>query len=472
MSLSRAVRRAGVCGDTLRLMKTPETEVDRGGRGTEAAALARDSADTLGRFRAMFEMPKASDVTNDRSQEHGREQTCVYLCGNSLGLMPRATRAAVVQELDDWARLGVEGHFHAKHPWLAYHEELREMLARLVGAKTSEVVAMNSLTVNLHLMMASFYRPRGERTRIVIEDSAFPSDSYAVQSQAAWHGLAPSYAVVRLKPRNGEHTLRTEDVCGYLDSPEGRKVALVLLGGVNYLTGQVMDMQRITAAGQRAGAIVGWDLAHAAGNVVLKLHDWNADFACWCSYKYLNSGPGAVAGCFVHERHVRNTRWEGEDSLPRFAGWWGNDPKSRFKMGPEFAPVASADAWQLSNPPILAMAPVRESLRVFDEATMAALRTKSEALTGYLLGLIDAIDGAQGLIDVITPRDPAARGCQLSLAISKGAKAFHTALLERGVVCDFREPNVVRVAPVPLYNTFHDCWRFADILKSHLAAAK
>ena len=440
--------------------------VGGGGRGEEVHARALDAADALAGYREKFEMPRIADVGG--LEAGGGQEACVYLCGNSLGLMPKATRSAVVQELDDWARLGVEGHFHARHPWLPYHEELREMLARLVGGKTHEVVAMNSLTVNLHLMMASFYRPEGERTRIVIEDSAFPSDSYAVQSQAAWHGLRASETVVRLKPRAGEQTLRTEDVCAYLESGEGRKVALVMLGGVNYLTGQVMDMARITEAGHRAGAIVGWDLAHAAGNVVLKLHEWEADFACWCSYKYLNAGPGAVAGCFVHERHVRNTRWEGEGSLPRFAGWWGNDPRQRFKMGAEFAAVASADAWQLSNPPILAMAPVRESLKVFDEATMAALRHKSERMTGYLLGLIDGIAGAERLIEVITPRKVEARGCQLSLAIKERAREFHKALGAKGVVCDFREPNVVRVAPVPLYNTFHDCWRFAEILRGHL----
>lgn len=429
-----------------------------------------DRRDELAEYRALFEIPSVRGLKGEHTAG-GSGESCVYLCGNSLGLMPKATRGAVLQELDDWARLGVEGHFHAKHPWMPYHEELRDMLARLVGAKPHEVVAMNSLTVNLHLMMASFYRPRGERTRIVIEDSAFPSDSYAVQSQAAWHGLDAAGNVVRLKPRAGEHTLRTEDVCGYLESAEGARVALVLLGGVNYLTGQVMDMPRITEAGHRAGAIVGWDLAHATGNVPLSLHDWNADFACWCSYKYLNSGPGAVAGCFVHERHTRNTRWQGEGALPRFAGWWGNDPTARFKMGPEFTPVASADAWQLSNPPILAMAPVRESLRIFDRATMPALRQKSERLTGYLLGLIEQVAGElgePGRIETITPREESARGCQLSLAIKQKPREFHKALSESGVVCDFREPNVVRVAPTPLYSTYHDCWRFAEILRRHL----
>ena len=395
----------------------------------------------------------------------------MYLCGNSLGLMARETRAAVMQELDDWARLGVEGHFHAKHPWLPTHEFVRETAARLVGAKAHEVVAMNSLTANLHLMMATFYRPEiggGKRTKIVIEDNAFPSDSYAVQSQAAFHGLDPREHVVRLRAREGEWTLRTEDIEQFL-MREGSSVALMLLGGVNYLTGQVMEMGRLTEAGHRAGAVVGWDLAHAAGNVELNLHDWNADFACWCSYKYLNSGPGAVAGCFVHERHAKNTaRFGTPGALNRFAGWWGNDPRTRFVMGPEFVPVASADAWSLSNPPVLALAPVRVSLGIFDEVGMPALRAKSEKMTGYLRGLIDAIPGVERIVEITTPREAGQHGCQLSLAVRTRPKELHKALGADGVVCDFREPNVVRIAPVALYNTFRDCWRFAEILRGHV----
>lgn len=392
----------------------------------------------------------------------------VYLCGNSLGLMPKATRDAVNQEMDDWAKFGVEGHFHAKHPWFPTHEFCRETAARLVGGKSHEVVIMNSLTVNLHLMMATFYRPTKERYKIVVEDSCFPSDSYAVQSQTGLHGFDPKTAVVRLKPRQGEHTLRTDDVAGFLNE-HGRDVALVLLGGVNYLTGQVMDFARITEAAQRAGAMMGWDLAHAAGNVPLKLHEWGADFACWCSYKYLNSGPGAVAGCFVHEKHTRKTGAFGSvDYLPRFAGWWGNDPKTRFVMGPDFQPVASADAWSLSNPPVMAIAPVRTSLEIFDKATIPALRHKSEKLTGYLQELIDAIPGSEKTIEVITPREPGARGCQLSIAVKERSRDLHKALTADGVISDFREPNVIRVAPVPLYNTFHDCWRFAEILRKHV----
>lgn len=426
---------------------------------SESHALALDRADPLRSIREEFCIPRI-----DKGPHTGQE--AVYLCGNSLGLMPRATRDAVLQELDDWARLGVEGHFHAKHPWYPAHEFCREAAARLVGARPHEVVVMNSLTVNLHLMMVSFYRPRGSRVKLIIEDAAFPSDSYAVQSQAAWHGLDPREAVVRLKPRAGEQTLRTDDVIGEIQR-HGESVALVMLGGVNYLSGQVMDFARITEAGHRAGAVVGWDLAHAAGNVPLHLHDWNADFACWCSYKYLNSGAGAVAGCFIHERHVRNTRWDGgEVGLPRFAGWWGNDPATRFKMGPEFVPVATADAWSVSNPPVMALSPVRVSLGIFDRVGMGALREKSLKLTGYLRGLIDGI--GPGVIDVTTPREPEASGCQLSIAVKDRPRELFNALTADGVMCDFREPNVIRVAPVPLYNTFHDCWRFAGILRGHV----
>ncbi|MCC6322001.1 MAG: kynureninase [Phycisphaerales bacterium] len=415
----------------------------------EAAALALDQADPLRAFREQFHIPR----TPDGSAE------VVYLCGNSLGLMPRATRDAVMQELDDWARLGVEGHFHARHPWFPAHEFCRETAARLVGARPHEVVMMNSLTVNLHLMMATFYRPTPDRYRIVIEDAAFPSDSYAVWSQAHWHGLDPSDAVVRLKPRHGEHALRTDDILETLER-HGETIALVMLSGVNYLTGQVFDFAKITEAGHRLGAHVGWDLAHAAGNIPLSLHDWNADFACWCSYKYLNSGAGAVAGCFIHERHTRNT------DLPRFAGWWGNDPKTRFKMGPEFVPIPTADAWSLSNPPVLALSPVRVSLGIFDLATMPALRTKSLALHAYLRTQVESLRSPA--IDLITPREDSAHGSQLSIAVKDRPRDLFNALTQDHVMCDFREPNVVRIAPVPLYNTFHDCWRFTEILRKHL----
>jgi kynureninase len=320
-----------------------------------------------------------------------------------------------------------------------------------------EVVAMNSLTVNLHLMMATFYRPAGERTRIVIEDTAFPSDSYAVRSQAVHHGLDPDTTVVRLKPRPGEEHLRTEDIVAYLER-DGRQVALLLLGGVNYLTGQLMDMQAVTKAGRAAGAVVGWDLAHAAGNVPLRLHDWDVDFAAWCTYKYLNSGPGAVAGCFVHERHVR------DPALSRLSGWWGTDPATRFRMEPRIDPPASADAWQLSNPPILALAPVLASLEIFDRAGMDALRARSERLTAYLAGRLAPIAG----LEVVTSADPGARGCQLSLRVPDAAGLTGRLAVSAGVIADAREPEIVRLAPVPLYSTFHDCHRAAVALAAAL----
>ncbi|PRX01847.1 UNVERIFIED_ORG: kynureninase [Actinomadura viridilutea] len=411
-----------------------------------AEARRLDETDPLPTLRAEFHVPTGPD---------GGE--VAYFAGNSLGLQPRAAARLVEEELLDWARLGVEGHHRARRPWVDYHELLREPAARLVGALPHEVVAMNSLTVNLHLMMATFYRPSGDRTRILIEDSAFPSDSYAVQSQAVHHGLDPAETIVRLRPRPGEEHLRTEDVVGHLER-EGHHVALVLLGGVNYLTGQLMDIPTITKAGRAAGAVVGWDLAHAAGNVPLRLHDWDVDFAAWCSYKYLNSGPGAVAGCFVHERHVRNP------ALPRLAGWWGNDPATRFAMEPDFVPVASADSWQLSNPPILAMAPVLASLRIFDRVGMEALRAKSRRLTGYLA---DRLEGIAGL-EVITPSDPAWRGCQLSIRVADAKGLVRRLADEAGVIADAREPDVVRLAPTPLYSTFLDCHRAAEALRAIL----
>ncbi len=423
----------------------------------EAFARRLDDLDPLAHFRDEFHIPKR------RAAVTSAGTPALYLCGNSLGLQPKATRDAVLTELDDWARLGVEGHHLGRNPWLHYHEAMAGPAARLVGAREHEVVMMNSLTVNLHLLLASFYRPTRERFKIVIEDDAFPSDSYAVQTQARWHGLDPSSAIVRLKPRKDEDTVRTEDVLEFIER-EGRSVAVMMLGGVNYLTGEWFDMPAITAAAQKQGCIVGWDLAHAAGNVPMRLHDWNVDFAAWCTYKYLNSGPGAVAGAFVHERHTRNPE------LVRLAGWWGNDPATRFEMGPDFQPRLTAESWQVSNPPILSFAPVRVSLEMFDRATMSALRRKSEQLTGYLEYLLDRIAKQNGKdsIFIITPREPGARGCQLSLAILGGngrPRELHAELEREGVVCDFRAPNVIRVAPTPLYNTFHEAWRFAQIVE-------
>ncbi len=433
---------------------------------SEQGAIELDRRDELRSYRERFEFP---------TRLHANP---VYLTGNSLGLMPKATRTMLEEELDDWAGLGVEGHFEARRPWMPYHELLREPLARLVGALPHEVVAMNSLTVNLHLMMVSFYRPTAERFKIVVEEAAFPSDTYAVLTHAASRGLDPEQAVVRLKPREGENSLRDEDVVEYLER-EGKSVALVMLGGVNYRNGQLMDMAAITRAGHKAGAMVGWDLAHAVGNVPLELHGLGADFACWCSYKYLNSGPGAVAGCFVHERHAKNTKWKpdthapGSESratkdeyLPRLSGWWGNDPATRFVMGPAYEPSASADAWQCSNPPIMAMAPVLGSLKIFDEVGMDRLRAKSLRLTAYMHELLKTLP--DGAIEVLTPGEERRRGCQWSIAVRGGGhgKELLKTLRSHGVICDFREPNVIRAAPVPLYNSFHDVWRFVDVLRA------
>jgi kynureninase len=390
-------------------------------------------------------------------------RSLAYFAGNSLGLMPLAARQAVAEELDAWAALGVEGHFDGARPWLPYHELLRGPAARLVGAQPAETVAMNTLTVNLHVLMATFYRPTPDRYRIVIEESAFPSDAYAVASQAALHGLSPDDAILRLASREGEHVLRTEDVVDRLRR-DGERVALVLLGAVNYLTGELMDVAAVTEAGHDAGATVGWDLAHAAGNVPLALHDWNVDFAAWCSYKYLNAGPGAVAGCFVHGRHCD------DPSLTRLAGWWGHDPSTRFAMPRDFVPQAGAAGWQQSNPPILALAPVRVSLDLFDAVGLPALRARSIRLTGYLEGLLDEAVEA-GIAGLLTPRDPERRGCQLSVAVGADATAVARQLRhEHGVIADVREPGVLRFAPTPLYSTYEDCWRGVDGLVKVLAA--
>jgi len=412
----------------------------------EAFARHLDSIDELAPQRERFHIPPARD---------GRDS--IYLCGNSLGLMPRAARSLVDQELEDWARLGVEGHFHATCPWYPYHEVFRETGARLVGAQAGEVVMMNSLTVNLHLLLVSFYRPTAERFRVIMEDGAFPSDTYAVKTHLRARGIDPEKALVLLAPREGEQLLRHDEIEQAI-AREGDRLALVMLGGVNFRTGQVMEMARITAAAHRTGALCGFDLAHAAGNIPLELHAWNVDFACWCSYKYLNAGPGAIAGAFVHQRHAGNA------SIPRFGGWWGNDPATRFRMHlePEFIPVASAESWQVSNPPILAMAPLRASLAIFDEVGMTALRRKSRVLTGYLEFLLR--EWMPQECRLISPSAPGERGCQLSIQVLSEARSRFKSLEASGVICDFREPDVIRVAPVPLYNSFLEVWRFAQIL--------
>lgn len=416
---------------------------------SEQEARRRDAADPG--HRELFHVPPATA---------GRYPEVAYLAGNSLGLQPKATRAELVADLDAWARYGVAGHLVGDQPWLPYHEPLTEPAARLVGARPAEVVVMNSLTVNLHLLMVSFYRPQGSRTRIVIEDHAFPSDSYAVRSQARYHGLDPDTTVVRLTPRPGEDTLRSGDVVDYLER-EGSAAALVLLGAVNYRTGEVPDLPAITAAGRAAGAVVGWDLAHAAGNLPLRMHDWGADFAAWCSYKYLNAGPGAIAGVFVHERHL------GDPDLPRFEGWWSTEPATRFEMAPVSRPPATADAWQISNPPIFSMGPVRTSLEIFDKVGMTALRARSERLTGYLEGLLGALTPA---LPVVTPREAARRGCQLSVRVPGAARVADELRDGYAVIADAREPDILRLTPVPLYSTYHECWRAATALADVVGA--
>lgn len=405
-----------------------------------------DRQDPLAALRERFHIPKT---------ENGED--CIYLCGNSLGLQPLSTRAALLQELEDWRTLGVEGHFQAKNPWMPYHEFLTESYARLVGALPSEVVAMNSLTVNLHLLMVSFYRPTPERYKIIIEGGAFPSDQYAVKSQLEFHGFDPKDGLVELTPREGEHTLRRDDILTAIER-EGPRTALVLLGGVNYYTGQFYPLEAVTRAAHAQGCLVGFDLAHAVGNVPLRLHDWGPDFACWCSYKYLNSGPGSLAGAFVHQRHEQTER-------PRFAGWWGHDKESRFKMGPDFRPIPGAEGWQLSNPPILSLAAVKASLEIFDEVGMKALREKSLKLTGFLLELLQGHDG----FHIMTPTTEDDRGCQLSLVVEKNGRRVFDALTESGVVCDWREPDCIRIAPVPLYNSFGDVLKFSQIFLDEVA---
>jgi kynureninase len=405
-------------------------------------ALTMTARDPLAEYQNRFHIPKIPGGPD-----------CVYLCGHSLGLQPRTVRDYIERELKDWAKLGVEGHFHAQNPWMPYHEMLAASTARLVGALPEEVVVMNSLTVNLHLMLVSFYRPTAARNIIVIESNAFPSDQYAVQSQIRYHGYDSASSLIEIAPRPGEKAIRTEDVERLL-AEEGGRIALVMLGGVNYYSGQAFECAHITQAGHAKGCVVGFDMAHAAGNIPLQLHDWNADFAVWCSYKYLNGGPGCIAGCFVHERH-RHDR-----NLPRFAGWWGNDKSARFRMEPKFQPIAGAEGWQLSNPSILSMAALRASMDIFDEVGIERLRIKSEILTGYLEFLLEQKPHED--FSIITPRDPAQRGAQLSLQIKKNGRALCDSLAEQGIICDWREPDILRVAPVPLYNSFLDVYTFAE----------
>ncbi|ALI98737.1 kynureninase [Rufibacter tibetensis] len=417
-------------------------------QNTLAYAQSQDQADPLRSFRDQYHIP----------QHNGKDT--VYLCGNSLGLQPKSARAALENEMVKWAELGVEGHFTGDNPWFTYHAALAPATARLVGAKPEEVVVMNQLTVNLHLMLVSFYRPQGKRYKILTEAGAFPSDQYALESQVKFHGFQPDDAIIEVAPRAGEHTLRTEDIVNTIQQ-HGEELALVMMGGVNYYTGQVFDMAAITQAAHGVGALCGFDLAHAAGNVTMQLHDWDVDFAVWCTYKYLNSGPGGTSGVFIHERHAHNPE------IPRFAGWWGHDQNVRFQMKKGFTPMPGADGWQLSNGQILPMAVHKASLELFDEAGIENLWAKSERLTGYLEFLIKELNQPKEALEVITPAEPSARGCQLSLLVHQNGRQLFETLMANGFILDWREPNVIRVAPTPMYNTFEDVHRFGQFLAAH-----
>ena len=415
-----------------------------------AYAQQLDAEDQLAKYRNQFHLPTQEDGTAN-----------IYLCGNSLGLQPKSIAGALTQELDDWKKYGVEGHFHAKNPWMPYHEFLTDAMAKVVGAKSHEVVVMNTLTVNLHLMMVSFYKPTEKRFKIMIEADAFPSDKYAAASQIRFHGYDPKIALIELKVRDGEVCLRDEDIKAKIDE-HGDELALIMLGNTNYYTGQYFDMKQISEWGHAQGAMVGFDCAHGAGNVMLDLHDTGCDFAVWCTYKYLNSGPGSLGGVFIHERHS-----ESED-LPRFEGWWGHKKSTRFKMRDDFEPIRGVEAWQLSNPPILSMAAIWSSLKIFDEVGMKSLREKAIQLTGYLEFLVNQL--GDEVVQIITPSSPNARGCQLSIQVKNADKSLYERISKRGVIADWREPDVIRVAPVPLYNSFEDVFKFANILKSEIAA--
>ncbi|HRE74212.1 MAG TPA: kynureninase [Flavobacteriales bacterium] len=425
-------------------------------RNTLEFAREADQQDPLRSYRQQFHFP----------QHQGTD--VVYFTGNSLGLQPKRTREHILQELDDWAKFGVEGHFYAKHPWFSYHENLTASNAAIVGALPSEVVCMNQLTVNIHLLMVSFYRPTPLRYKILCEAKAFPSDQYALETQVQHHGFRAEDAILEIAPREGEYTIRTEDILKVIEENKD-SLALVMMGGVNYYTGQFFDIKTITAAAQKVGAYAGWDLAHAAGNVELHLHDWNVDFAAWCSYKYLNAGPGSVSGAFVHEKHAHS-------KLPRFAGWWGHDKSIRFKMEKGFQPMPGAEGWQLSNAPVLSMAAYKASLELFAEVGMPQLIKKSRLLSGYLEFLIaevnKAVSGKENTpLEIITPLEWNQRGAQISMVAHGQGKDLFNKLIAEGVIPDWREPNVIRLAPVPMYNSFEDMFRFAEILTRILKSA-
>lgn len=405
----------------------------------------QDTKDPLADYRKQFHIPKDTD---------GNEM--IYLCGNSLGLQPKTTKSYINQELDDWANLGVEGHTHAKNPWLPYHEFLTESMAKVVGAKPIEVVTMNTLTANLHFMMVSFYKPAPGRYKIVIEADAFPSDKYAVESQLRHHGYNDKEGLILWKAREGEELVRYEDLEAIMQE-HGDEVALIMIGGVNYYTGQFFDLKRITHIGHKHGTMVGFDCAHGAGNVELNLHDSGADFAVWCTYKYLNSGPGSLAGAFVHERHAHNK------TLNRFTGWWSHNKQTRFNMRHDFDQLPGAEGWQLSNPPILSLAAIRASLDIFNEVGIDKLNEKSRKLTGYFEFLLKQL--GEDVIRIITPENPLERGCQLSIQVKNADKSLHNKLTKAGVISDWREPDVIRCAPVPLYNSYQDVFHMVERLK-------
>lgn len=424
-------------------------------QNTLSYAQQADREDALASFRNEFHLP----VINGKP--------VIYLCGNSLGLQPKGARAAIDQELNDWAELGVEGHFKGKNPWKYYHHFLTEQAAKVVGAKPGEVVVMNNLTANLHLMMVSFYRPTKTRYKIMMEATAFPSDQYAMESQARFHGFDPEDAIIELKPRDGEYTLRTEDIINKINEHKN-DLAIIMMGGVNYYTGQAFDMEAIAKAGHAVGANVGFDCAHAAGNLRLQLHDWDVDFAVWCSYKYLNSGPGGTSGVFVHEKHGNNPE------LVRFAGWWGHDEKTRFQMKKGFIPMEGAAGWQLSNAQIFPMAIHKASLELFEKAGMDKLRKKSEQLTGYLEFILNEINaGPNGegnhYFTVITPKTPTDRGCQLSIIVKENGRKLFDYLEANNILPDWREPDVIRMSPVPLYNSFEDVYRIGEAMKNYFS---
>ena len=411
----------------------------------ENSALEMDTSDGLLKYREMFHIPKIANGGNS-----------IYLVGNSLGLQPINTIEYIQQEIKTWKFLGVNGHHEGERPWGSYESTINKKMASLAGSKVDEVVTMNSLTVNLHLLMVSFYRPTQERYKIMMEAKAFPSDQYAVASQLKFHGYQPEEGIVEIEPREGETTIRTEDILKTIEK-EGKSIALILIGGINYYSGQLFDMKEITRAGHVQGCVVGFDLAHAIGNVPLKLHDWDVDFAAWCNYKYINAGPGSVASVFVHNRHGEN------EDLPRFAGWWGHNKETRFEMPSKFDPIPGAEGWQISNLNILSAAPLLPSLDLFQEVGMDALREKSVILTGYLEYLLDQLDSEA--FTIITPSDPEQRGCQLSIRFTSSGKTIHERLTGKNVMCDYREPGVIRVAPAPFYNSFDDVYRFVEILK-------